>query len=1130
MTRHYFRQFVFYPFAALIGLITLIWLATPFVAEHYLSRYMSEQGQRLSIGTLSVDFFPPRIDLKNLTINNEKQDTLTLKRALFEVELWPLFTKKLSISDAKIDGLTLQVTQQENDWIIAGVNTTQYLTDTSTDKPDADSKEVELKVPLESAWTISLPVFTFTNSQVNVSQQPDLTLPAMQDTLRVAELTVNDLFGQALTWQGDLSLSALINSTKVSIRSQFDYSPEQAQASVNIDNTRLWLEDFRHFIPAPFNQSKGQVDLTSNLQVLQTSMNGATSLNVKKLNLQVQGEDLTLFTDQQSQASTQSTSFHVQDSELTFASPTQFSVKGAFDLQASHASFTQKNQTLKFALLTLGSPLHIEQNGEKLTASGMLNIVSEQLHFRQAEQTVEYDELALTLPFDVLQNENDIAANGRLNVSMLKPQFAQDEQKAQFDTVTLVTPFDIKQNNANLSISGELKATSSNALLNQGNQTMQFDALSLWSPFKVSRDPTDLSAKTLSTQLDVHGLSVALDDLALHNEHLALTLSDVDATLHTPQDLDTLDTTPSALTAVVTAAINSQDLSIQQAGNQAHYDALSFSNTLLLQKKGNTLTAENRQLTLDIQGLSAEQADGTQISLTAANLNADLLTVQLEGEQEPSIEAANLNLSSESLDSILNHNKRLASWEEVELSGVSFRQQGKHYDVSLAQLSLQDLVLSQQIADDNNQTPLPALSHIGALNIEQLKANQEGAEIHRITADTFNVNVILDAQKRLENLVFIDAEQQAASTPKSQDTLPKANVDIDVDVEQQNAFKVPYYLIIDRYDTTGKSTFYVQDNRISPALQRSVDIEILSLRHLNTQKKDQQTLVTLKARNDKYAILEGDVTIQPLADRLTLNSQFRVREAELPPFSSYIASVLGYQIDSGQLDLDLTLHANEGVLDGSSHIVLREFDLGGRQDSSSVIKAGAVPLNIAVGILKDSNNTIELDIPFSGDIDNPEFGWRDFLFLPVKKALYTASSSYLMQTFIPYANVISIAQFAGDQLLKIRVEPLLFDVGDENLNERQTPFLSQLAALMKDKEDSQLKACGVASYLDLALENPPATLNNTQQETAKALAQARANHLKDYLVKEGIPSSRVFVCSPEVDLGKNSPPRIELNF
>jgi len=83
---------------------------------------------------------------------------------------------------------------------------------------------------------------------------------------------------------------------------------------------------------------------------------------------------------------------------------------------------------------------------------------------------------------------------------------------------------------------------------------------------------------------------------------------------------------------------------------------------------------------------------------------------------------------------------------------------------------------------------------------------------------------------------------------------------------------------------------------------------------------------------------------------------------------------------------------------------------------------------------------------------------------------------------------------------------------------------------MKDKEESQLKACGVASYLDLGFEEPPVSIDSATRDAAQDLAQERSNILKDYLVKEGISSSRIFLCSPEVDLSKSSQPRIELNF
>jgi hypothetical protein len=512
------------------------------------------------------------------------------------------------------------------------------------------------------------------------------------------------------------------------------------------------------------------------------------------------------------------------------------------------------------------------------------------------------------------------------------------------------------------------------------------------------------------------------------------------------------------------------------------------------------------------------------------------LDVEQANQQPPAIKGTNLNLTSESLDSMLTNKKRIASWKNADISGLSFTQQDKDFDASLAQLNVMDLTVSELISDVGSKQTLPPLSRIGSIKVEKVNATQDGAKIKQVTLDSAKVSLILDAQKRIENLVFVDANQQKSPEP----TLKNSNIPREKDAknvinntkdaEQNPAFKAPYYIILDAYDTTGTSSIYVQDKSISPMLQRTLDIDTLSLRNLNTQKKDQATVLALKARNGKYATLQSDVTVWPLADELTLKSDLVIREAELPPYSSYIASVLGYQIDSGQLDLDLKLNADKGVLSGNSHILLREFDLGGRKDSSTVIKAGAVPLNIAVGILKDSDNNIDLDIPLSGDIENPAFGWQDFLLLPVRKALFSASSTYLMQTFVPYANVISIAQFAGDQLLKIRVEPLIFEAEDDELNDAQDAFLTQLVALMKDKKDSQLKACGIASYLDLGLEKPPVSIDDDTKETARDLAQKRADHLKDYLVKEGISSSRIFLCSPEVDLSKSSKPRVELNF
>lgn len=1171
ITRRHIRHFVFYPFSVLTGLVTVTWFVTPFVAEHVLTSYFKEQNQTLSIGALSVDFFPPKMDLQDVSVNNQTQDTFTLERALFKVELWPLFTKTVRISEAQITGLTLNIEQKEKDWIVAGINTAQYKVNESQEEAESETQEKRVEGTTGSSettqWTVQLPTFSFNESKVNLSRQPDLNATAMEDTFILSSLQLKDVTGRGLHWKGDLALSSGVNHSVFSLNSQFDYTPELSQADIQLEKTHLLIEDFRHFVPTPFHQSSGQLDVEIALQLALQQTDDGMSLNTKNLQVAANASNLTLFIDNNTDNRITS-----KLTNLTFAAPDlqynddkNLSGEGDLSIQSKFTSwiqgdqrlrfdtlkftapfsaekidkraavtstinvlsdnvyFSQNDQTAKYEQLTLNTPLNIQQNDQALSAVGHLNLQILNSAFQQADQNIQLSSLSLDAPFDIKQNDLDLAVTGSVDLALLDTLFIQAEQKMQLGQLALVTPFAFEQGENTLSATGSLDIKAVQAQLAQAEHALSFDNAALTTPFEVSQNNDGVTATLEETHFNMAALSVAMTDLALQNQALQLDLSQVAFSMDDKQDL----------TLSLATTLESSGFDIEQANNKATFDRFTLANTLSLQKTGEALSIQNENLDTRLDGLQASQDDKRAL-LNSAAFTAKTFDVDLQGEQAPAIKGNNLAFSSDALDTFLSPNKRAASWDNADVSGVSFSQQGDEFGLTLEQLNVNNLTVSEPISD-TQPSSLPPLSKIGKVFVSHVTADQEGARIKQITLDSFDIKALIGENKQLENLVFVSEESTDALGDTAQNTSEDNNTDTanttKTDTPTQSAtIKAPYYIILDAYDTTGESTVSVQDKSISPMLQRSVEIDTLSLRNLNTRDKQQATVLAFQARNDKYATLSGDVTLWPLADRLTLNSEFVVREAELPPFSSYIASVLGYQIDSGQLDLDLTLNAKEGVLDGQSNIVLREFELGGRKESSSVIKAGAVPLNIAVGILKDSDNNIDLDIPFSGDIDNPEFGWRDFLFLPVRKALYAASSSYLMQTFIPYANVISIAQFAGDQLLKIRVEPLLFEPESGTLSESQDPFLTQLAALMKDKKDSQLKACGITSYRDLGFDTPPTELDNETQARGKALALLRANELKDYLVKADIPSSRVFVCSPEIDLGKNSQPRIELNF
>jgi hypothetical protein len=178
-------------------------------------------------------------------------------------------------------------------------------------------------------------------------------------------------------------------------------------------------------------------------------------------------------------------------------------------------------------------------------------------------------------------------------------------------------------------------------------------------------------------------------------------------------------------------------------------------------------------------------------------------------------------------------------------------------------------------------------------------------------------------------------------------------------------------------------------------------------------------------------------------------------------------------------------------------------------------------------MLKDGDGNVELDIPLTGSTDDPSFGMSGFISLMVKQATMSAAKEYLMATFVPYANVVNIAMSAGGYLLKVRFNDLEFPVKETQLTDHHSEFLTQFSSLMKDKLDTQLTLCAIATPEDI---NKPLGAAITDKDEIKQLAklsEQRLNAFKDYMVKEqGIASARLLLCYPKIDSSIGAKPRI----
>ena len=107
----------------------------------------------------------------------------------------------------------------------------------------------------------------------------------------------------------------------------------------------------------------------------------------------------------------------------------------------------------------------------------------------------------------------------------------------------------------------------------------------------------------------------------------------------------------------------------------------------------------------------------------------------------------------------------------------------------------------------------------------------------------------------------------------------------------------------------------------------------------------------------------------------------QINEINLPGLSSYIKSALGYEIESGQLDLGIDVNFSGTEMDGKSHVLLRGIKLTAfdNYEDGSLSDQTSIPFNAALSMLKDSDGNVDLDLPLSGDINGPSFGLSGFL-------------------------------------------------------------------------------------------------------------------------------------------------------
>ncbi len=531
------------------------------------------------------------------------------------------------------------------------------------------------------------------------------------------------------------------------------------------------------------------------------------------------------------------------------------------------------------------------------------------------------------------------------------------------------------------------------------------------------------------------------------------------------------------------------------------------------------LTAEGSNIQLDDSQLSIDNLNTSdqKLMITAQHFSNAMPAISIELPTDAAMKingTSNMIFENVAVKNQQDVDQLLLSINNMQVDALTFETLA-----NIAQAKINRLTVNQAVISQNQAQQLPALTTFEQLNINNIELSESNANINEVNLAGLVANIELDQNKTVANLAPIESispktENNEQQPPEEQPAPPTAN---------NFHFSLATFYLIDN------AKILLKDTSVDPIYQRSFTINELQLGPIDNQQAELISLVKLTGKSNEYTHYTFNGTAQPFSAQPKYALTGYLNELDLHDISSYIKDALDFEIKSGQLNLALDTKLTGDKISGNAKMKLNGIDFTAANDheADSLKDKTAIPFTAALGMLKDGNGNVELDIPLSGKTSDPSFGLTGFMSLLVKQATMMAAKDYLLTTFVPYAKVVSIALTAGQHLLKIRFNDLIFTPEQTELPASQESFLQQFAAFMKDNSDTTITICAIATPQDIKLPSGTKVVEKSQIEQLANLSLSRMNNFKRHMVDHyQVASSQMLLCTPQIDSSKTSQPRI----
>ena len=230
--------------------------------------------------------------------------------------------------------------------------------------------------------------------------------------------------------------------------------------------------------------------------------------------------------------------------------------------------------------------------------------------------------------------------------------------------------------------------------------------------------------------------------------------------------------------------------------------------------------------------------------------------------------------------------------------------------------------------------------------------------------------------------------------------------------------------------------------------------------------------IEITGQVDQYGEAGIQGALQPLDPINQLDLAASFRNITLPDLTPYTIRYAGQEFDGGRMDLALDYRLSGGMLEAQNNIVITDLRLGDKVPHPDALD---LPLGLAISLLKRPDGTIDLDIPVSGDVNDPEFRISGV----IMKALSGVITNLVTS---PFRLLGSLVGEQSDEFGQVA-----FAAGESEVTPEGREKLARLAQALEQRPELGLQLHGV--YLE-HLDIPALRAQTVDARIQAALAEA----------------------------------------